>query len=68
LETLLEDYYLDIFYLRKVKEVITNYENSKMYKQNENDKCIDEKSELINRKAESIAVEVPIDEPIMIED
>ena len=51
LETLLEDYYLDVYYLKKVKEVITNYEDSlKMMKQNEN---YDETIELIDGNAES---------------
>jgi hypothetical protein len=54
LETLLEDYYLDVYYLKKVKEVITNYEK---YKQNENDGSVDEKTELIVN-----TTVVPIDE------
>ena len=57
METLLEEYYLDIYYLKKVKEVRTNYEGSlkvlRMNKPNENDDSIDEQTELIGGNAES---------------
>jgi hypothetical protein len=54
LETLLEDYYLDVYYLKKVKKVITKHAKQedllKKYEQIDENESIDEN------------VEIPIDE------
>ena len=66
LETLLEDYYLDAYYLKKVKKTVTKHAKReyllKKYKQNENEaKFKDKETEPIDKK-ESITVEIPTDE------
>ncbi len=57
LETLLKDYYLDVYCLEKVKEVIINHRDSlkmlEIIKQNKNDDSV-EKIELMGGNDESV--------------